>query len=63
MNQLFRRDVSSPDEIERIADHIMHFSLKGLEHYIETPKERTRGEALFSAEAYSPKGVMVDEVF
>ena len=38
MTQLFRQDVSSPEEIEKIADHIMHFSLKGLEHYIETPK-------------------------
>ena len=44
MTQLFRQDVSSPEEIERIADHIMHFSLKGLEHYIETPKEIAGGE-------------------
>ncbi len=33
--QLFRRDMSSPEEIERIADHIMRFSLEGLEHYSE----------------------------
>jgi len=33
--QLFRRDMSSPEEIERIADHILRFSLKGLEHYSE----------------------------
>ncbi len=33
--QLFRRDMSSPEEIERIADHILQFSLKGLEHYSE----------------------------
>jgi len=33
MAQLFRQDVSSPEEIERIADHIIRFSLKGLEHY------------------------------
>ena len=44
MTQLFRQDVSNPEEIEKIADHIMHFSLKGLEHYIETPKERVGGE-------------------
>ena len=42
MTQIFRQDVSSPEEIERIADHIMHFSLKGLEHYIEIPKETVR---------------------
>ncbi len=42
MTQIFRQDVSSPEEIERIADHIMHFSLKGLEHYIEIPKEAVR---------------------
>jgi AcrR family transcriptional regulator len=35
ISQLFRRDMSSPEEIERIADHIMQFSLKGLEHYSE----------------------------
>jgi len=44
MSQLFRQDVSSPQEIEKIADHIMRFSLKGLEHYIETPKEIIGGE-------------------
>jgi TetR/AcrR family transcriptional regulator, regulator of cefoperazone and chloramphenicol sensitivity len=36
MTQLFRRDISSPEEIERIADHIMRFSLNSLEHYAET---------------------------
>ncbi len=35
IKQLFNRDVSSPEEIERIADHILSFSLKGLEHYSE----------------------------
>lgn len=38
MSQLFRQDVSSPEEIERIADHIMRFSLKGLERYPEIEK-------------------------
>ena len=42
MTQLFRQDVSSPEEIEKIADHIMHFSLKGLEHYTETAEENRR---------------------
>ena len=40
MAQLFRQDVSSPEEIERIADHIIHFSLKGLERYPEDKKRR-----------------------
>jgi AcrR family transcriptional regulator len=40
MVQLFRQDVSSPEEIERIADHIIHFSLKGLEHYPEDKKRK-----------------------
>ncbi len=44
MAQLFRQDVSSPEEIEKIADHIMYFSLKGLEHYNGTPKKKTGGE-------------------
>ncbi len=42
MAQLFRRDVSSPEEIERIADHITLFSLKGLEHYAEIAKIKKR---------------------
>jgi TetR/AcrR family transcriptional regulator, regulator of cefoperazone and chloramphenicol sensitivity len=33
ITQLFKRDMSSPKEIERIADHILRFSLRGLEHY------------------------------
>ena len=36
MAQLFRRDVSNPEEIRRIADHILSFSLKGLEHLTES---------------------------
>ena len=44
MTQLLGQDVSSPEEIERIANHIMYFSLKGLEHYTETPKEIIGGE-------------------
>ncbi len=35
LNQLFKRDMSDPEEIERIADHILWFSLRGLEHYSE----------------------------
>ena len=35
IKQLFQRDMSGPEEIERIADHIMRFSLEGLEHYSE----------------------------
>ena len=33
--RLYRRDVSKADEIERIAGHIVQFSLRGLEHYSE----------------------------
>ena len=33
--KLYRRDVSKAGEIERIADHIVQFSLRGLEHYTE----------------------------
>ncbi len=35
---LFERDMSSPGEVERIADHIMRFSLKGLEGYFKLTK-------------------------
>jgi TetR/AcrR family transcriptional regulator, regulator of cefoperazone and chloramphenicol sensitivity len=44
ITKLFRQDMSSPEEIERIADHIIHFSLKGLEHYAETAKKIEGGE-------------------
>jgi len=44
MTQLYRQDVSSPEEIEKIANHIMYFSLKGLEHYNGTPKKKAGGE-------------------
>jgi hypothetical protein len=35
MARLYRRDVSKAGEIERIANHIVQFSLRGLEHYSE----------------------------
>jgi hypothetical protein len=35
MARFFQRDVSDPDEIERIADHITRFSLKSLKRYSE----------------------------
>jgi AcrR family transcriptional regulator len=40
--RLFKQDVSSPDEIERIADHIVQFSLRGLEHYSKRDEEGTK---------------------
>jgi hypothetical protein len=44
MAQLFRKDMSRPEEIERTANHIVCFSLKGLEHYAETGKKIEGGE-------------------
>jgi AcrR family transcriptional regulator len=44
MTQLFRRDVSNPEEIKRIADHIMRFSLKGLNHFSENEEGRIERE-------------------
>ncbi len=35
---IFQRDMSNPEEIEGIADHIMRFSLKGLKNYMEPAK-------------------------
>ena len=35
MARFYQRDVSNPDEIERIADHITQFSLKSLKYYSE----------------------------
>ena len=38
--QLYHQDVSKPDEIEGIADHIMKFSLRGLEYYSTRDEDR-----------------------
>jgi AcrR family transcriptional regulator len=35
---IFQRDMSNPEEIEGIADHIMRFSLKGVKNYMESAK-------------------------
>ena len=35
ISKLYRQDVSRVDEIERIANHVVQFSLRGLEHYSE----------------------------
>ncbi len=37
---IFQRDMSNPEEIEGIADHIMRFSLKGLKNYMESAKTK-----------------------
>ena len=42
ITQLFRQDMSSPEVIERIADHILRFSLKGLGHYSEAARIKGR---------------------
>jgi len=41
---LFQKDMSEPDQIERIADHILRFSLKGLEHYSVSAPMKGRKE-------------------
>ncbi len=43
--QLYHQDVSKPEEIERIADHIMQFSLRGLEYYLGRDEDRTKKES------------------
>ena len=43
---LFQRDMSEPEEIERVADHILRFSLKGLEHYSEAARINRKGSIL-----------------
>ena len=42
--RLYRQDVTKPDEIERIADHIMQFSLKGLKHDSKHDKDGVKIE-------------------
>ena len=44
VTQLYHQDVSNPEEIERIADHIMQFSLRGLECYLERGENGTKKE-------------------
>ena len=45
IGQLFRRDMSMPKEIERIADHILRFSLRGLENYARQDEDRTEKQS------------------
>jgi len=45
VTQLYHQDVSKPEEIERIADHITQFSLRGLECYLERDEHRTNKES------------------
>ncbi len=42
--KLYRRDVSKADEIERIADHIVLFSMRSLKHYSENAGNVKEGE-------------------
>ena len=42
IKRLYRQDVSNPDEIERIADHVMQFSLRGLEYYWKREEDRMK---------------------
>lgn len=42
--QLYHQDVSNPDEIEKIADHIMQFSLMGLGYYSQQDEEKAGRE-------------------
>jgi len=44
VTQLYHQDVSNPGEIERIADHIMQFSLGGVECYLKRGEDRTKKE-------------------
>jgi AcrR family transcriptional regulator len=40
--RLHHQNVSNPDEIERIADHIVQFSLRGLQHYSRRDENETQ---------------------
>jgi AcrR family transcriptional regulator len=42
--QLYHQDVSNPDEIEKIADHILQFSLMGLGYYSKHNEDRAKKE-------------------
>jgi TetR/AcrR family transcriptional regulator, regulator of cefoperazone and chloramphenicol sensitivity len=42
LSHFFKRDLSNPDEIERIADHIARFSAKSLDHYLRDDGDRDR---------------------
>ncbi len=42
---LHQQDPSSPEEIAKLADHIMHFSLRGLKHYSEASREKVARQA------------------
>ena len=44
ITRLYHQDVSKPAEIEEIADHVMKFSLRGLEHYSKHNEDGTKKE-------------------
>jgi hypothetical protein len=48
--------MSRSDEVERIADHVTRFSLKGLEHYLKENEEKRKREGSFEGWALSPEG-------
>jgi hypothetical protein len=45
ISPLFQQDMSSPEEIERIADYITRLSFQDLEKYSEVDKARVKEEA------------------
>ncbi len=40
--RLYKQDISNPDEIEQIADHIVQFSMRGLEHHSRLDRDNTK---------------------
>lgn len=47
---IFQRDMSNPEEIEGIADHIMRFSLEGLKNYTEPARIKGRKKGSLGGE-------------
>lgn len=46
IGQMFHRDMSTPKEIERIADHILRFSLRGLENVAKQDEHGMKKEGV-----------------
>ncbi|HVP77296.1 MAG TPA: CerR family C-terminal domain-containing protein [Thermodesulfobacteriota bacterium] len=59
MAKVYRRDVSKAEEIERIAHHIVQFSLKALEHFSEGDKDRAKKDITRTEENQYEQGEKV----
>jgi TetR/AcrR family transcriptional regulator, regulator of cefoperazone and chloramphenicol sensitivity len=55
ISRLFRRDMSSPEAIEQIANHVVRFTLQSLRHYSGAAAEKTSGKVASDSGKVTPE--------